>query len=280
MQVPIDDRRPFVAILCALIVLAWLALWLWGQSPSGRFLNHDPAPIIAGVQVPGHDRFGQEALPTPLGHDHGPAEHSGPAVPLVVAGWTLMTTAMMLPTSLPLLALFHALTRRRRDRTLLVALVIAGFLAVWTTFGLAVHAADLRLHAAIAANQVLAPWTWLIGPATFLVAGVYQFTSLKFACLDRCRAPLGFILAHWRGQRERLAALRIGLHHGLFCVGCCWSLMLLMFAVGIGSLGWMLALGAVMAAEKNLPWGRRLTAPLGLLLLSAGTALVLRHVTA
>jgi predicted metal-binding membrane protein len=187
---------------------------------------------------------------------------------------------MMLATSLPLLALFHALTRRRRDWPLLAALVIAGFLAVWTTFGLVVHAADLRLHAAIAANQVLAPWTWLIGSATFLVAGVYQFTSLKFACLDRCRAPLGFILAHWRGQRERLAALRIGLHHGFFCVGCCWSLMLLMFAVGVGSLGWMLGLGAVMAAEKNLPWGRRLTAPLGLLFLTAGTALVLRHVIA
>ena len=97
-------------------------------------------------------------------------------------------------------------------------------------------------------------------------------------CLHRCRSPLGFILAHWRGRRERLAAFRIGLHHGLFCVGCCWSLMLLMFAVGVGSLGWMLGLGAVMAAEKNLPWGRRLTTPLGLLLLGAGTALVLRHV--
>ena len=75
------------------------------------------------------------------------------------------------------------------------------------------------------------------------MAGVYQFTPLKYHCLDKCRAPLGFIMGHWRGRRERLQALRLGLHHGLFCVGCCWSLMLLMFAVGVGSLGWMLALG-------------------------------------
>jgi predicted metal-binding membrane protein len=277
MQIPIDDRRPFFAVLTTLIILAWLALWLWGQSPSGRFLTHDPGPMVASDPITGHVHGIEEELPASLGHDQGPAEHSGPALALALAGWTLMTTAMMLPTSLPLLALFHALTRRRRDRLLLVALMIAGFLAVWTLFGLAVHAADHHLHATIAANAWLAAWTWLIGPATFLLAGAYQFTPLKFACLDRCRAPLGFILAHWQGQRERLAALRIGLHHGLFCVGCCWSLMLLMFAVGVGSLGWMLALGAVMAAEKNLPWGRRLTVPLGLLLLTTGGALVLRH---
>ena len=109
------------------------------------------------------------------------------------------------------------------------------------------------------------------------MAGVYQFTPLKYHCLDKCRAPLGFIMGHWRGRRPRREALRLGLHHGLFCLGCCWSLMLLMFTVGVGSLGWMLALGAVMAAEKNLPWGRRLSAPLGMALVAGAWLVAAPH---
>jgi predicted metal-binding membrane protein len=110
---------------------------------------------------------------------------------------------------------------------------------------------------------------------TLLVAGAYQFSPLKYHCLEKCRSPLSFALEHWRGRRERLHALWLGVHHGLFCIGCCWSLMLLMFAVGVGNLGWMLALSAVMAAEKNLPWGRRLSAPLGVALLFWGAVLIL-----
>jgi predicted metal-binding membrane protein len=93
---------------------------------------------------------------------------------------------------------------------------------------------------------------------------VYQFTPLKYHCLDKCRSPFSFISERWGGSRDRLASFQLGVQHGLFCVGCCWSLMLLMFAVGTGNLGWMLALGTVMAIEKNMPWGRRLSAPLGL----------------
>jgi predicted metal-binding membrane protein len=74
-------------------------------------------------------------------------------------------------------------------------------------------------------------------------------------------------MKHWRGGQEKAQAFRLGAHHGLFCLGCCWSLMLVMFAVGLGNLGWMLALAAVMGVEKNMPWGRRLSAPLGVFLL-------------
>jgi predicted metal-binding membrane protein len=104
-------------------------------------------------------------------------------------------------------------------------------------------------------------------------AGVYQFTPLKFYCLDRCRSPMAFIVGHWRGRRPASKAFGLGVSHGLFCVGCCWSLMLLMFAVGMGSLGWMLVLGVTMAVEKNVPWGRRLSAPLGAVLLGCGLVL-------
>ena len=107
---------------------------------------------------------------------------------------------------------------------------------------------------------------WL-GSAVIAMAGAFQFSALKHRCLDKCRTPLSFVIEHWRGAAPQREAFALGAHHGLFCVGCCWALMLLMFAVGTGSLGWMLLLAAVMAIEKNLPWGRRLSAPLGVALL-------------
>jgi predicted metal-binding membrane protein len=102
------------------------------------------------------------------------------------------------------------------------------------------------------------------------VAGAYQFSPLMYRCLDECRSPLGFILNRWQGRAERQEAFRLGVAHGLFCIGCCWSLMLIMFGIGLGSLAWMLALGAVTALEKNVSWGRRVVRPLGVVLVLAG----------
>jgi predicted metal-binding membrane protein len=90
-----------------------------------------------------------------------------------------------------------------------------------------------------------------------------------YRCLDKYCSPFGFVIEHWRGSREKWQSLLLGIRHGAFCVGCCWCLMLLMFVLGIGNVGWMLALGALMAAEKNLPGGRRLAAPIGAAMLLA-----------
>src|SRR6266513_2848107 len=102
-----------------------------------------------------------------------------------------------------------------------------------------------------------------IASAILLAAGVYQFTPLKRMCLEKCRSPYMFLVEHWRGRHAGSDALRLGVRHGLFCLGCCWTLMLLMFAVGGANLGWMLALGTLMAAERTTRWGRYLTAPVG-----------------
>jgi len=193
-------------------------------------------------------------------------------VGLFVAAWTLMTVAMMLPTSLPLVTLFHAFVRKRPHQLRLVALLVAGYLGVWTLFGGLVHLGDRGVHAAVEQSGWLQANAWGISAATFALAGVYQFTPLKYRCLEKCRSPLSFIMEHWRGGRESTQALRLGVHHGLFCLGCCWSLMLVMFAVGVGNLAWMLMLSMVMAVEKNMPWGRRISAPLGVSLLALGVA--------
>jgi len=118
---------------------------------------------------------------------------------------------------------------------------------------------------------------WLIGAATLLMVVAFQFSRLKYLCLDKCSAPLSFVPEYWRGRDERRNAFLLGIHHGLFCVGCCWALMLLMFAIGVGNVAWMLVLGAVMAAEKNLPWGRKLSAPLGVALIGWGGVILLNR---
>jgi predicted metal-binding membrane protein len=234
------DRRPLILALGGLSVAAWLALWLWGHSAHARFLSHE---TTAGADATGSDAV------------------------LFVAGWTVMIVAMMLPTSMPLIATFGALVGRRRRPGLLIGLVVTAYLVVWTAFGAIVYAGDRVVHLVVEASPWLAQHASLIAAATLAVAGIYQFTPLKYQCLDECRSPLGFVIAHWAGRHERLEAFRMGLAHGLFCVGCCWSLMLVMFAVGLGSIAWMLGLGVVMAIEKNVSWGRRLSRPIGVVLI-------------
>jgi predicted metal-binding membrane protein len=140
---------------------------------------------------------------------------------------------------------------------------------------LAAHAADAALLMAARHYGALVAYGWAIGAAVLAGAGLFQFSALKYRCLEQCHTPFGFVVARWHGRSPSREAFRLGLEHGLFCVGCCWALMLVMFVVGVGSLGWMLVLAAAMAAEKNLSWGRHLRTPLGLGLIGWAGAIVL-----
>jgi len=248
------DQKLFITLAGALFALAWLALWFWGQSPYGRFIRHE----------------GEIS--------HGMTHGGGYSLTIIifVVSWTLMIVAMMLPTSLPIIALFRALVRDRKNHMYLVLLLIAGYLSMWILFGIAAHIGDWGLHQIAAESTWLHMNSWMIGAAILVTAGLYQFTPLKYHCLDKCRSPLSFIMERWQGGNEQKQALRLGADHGIFCIGCCWSLMLLMFVVGAGNIGWMLVLGTVMAVEKNMPWGRRLSAPLGVILLGWGLVMVIQ----
>ncbi|KVL94190.1 DUF2182 domain-containing protein [Burkholderia stagnalis] len=250
--------RIFPLVLASLVALAWAALWAWTRSPYGRYLEHD------GWTASGPAAALCRALPG--GAVWLPAVFSA-------AAWTLMILAMMLPTTLSLFNAFARIVAGRPDRARLLVLLGAGYVAVWSAFGLLAHALHALLLAGVAQVPALAWRGWVIGAAVFALAGAFQFSALKTRCLDRCRTPLSFVISHWRGRAPHRQAFALGGRHGLFCVGCCWALMLLMFVVGAGSLGWMLALAAAMAVEKNAAWGRRLTAPLGFALL-AGAALI------
>ena len=252
-------RTPLTPVMALLIASAWLALSLWAASPYGRYLDHgnwSDIGLAAAIC---------RALPA--------GDVLLPAV-LYAGGWLLMTTAMMLPTTLPLLHRFERLTSARPDRHRLVLLLIAGYLLVWGAFGIAAHLLDAALHLIVRQSAGLASNGWILGAVVLVTAGGFQFSRLKYRCLDQCRSPLGFIMRHWRGRRPHWDALLLGAHHGAFCVGCCWAIMLMMFVVGTGNVGWMLALGAIMAVEKNMPWGRRLSHPLGVMLVAWGALVI------
>lgn len=258
----LDRRSAFLPLIGGLVAFAWLALLLWEQSPYGRYLHHAQWTEI-GIAA-------QLCRVLPAGPIVLPAV-------LYVGGWLLMSAAMMLPTTLPLLGIFDRLTQQRPDRARLLALVIFGYLLVWAAFGLTAYLLDASLHALAVESPWLTANGWIIGAAVLATAGAFQFSALKYYCLEKCRTPFSFVNEHWRGQAERRQAFRLGLRHGIFCVGCCWAIMLLMFVVGTGSVGWMLALGALMAIEKNASWGRNLTAPLGIALLACSGFLVAEY---
>jgi predicted metal-binding membrane protein len=242
-----DDRRWYRLALASIVVAAWGVLAIWGASPAARLLDHHA--------------LGETGVPPFV----------GPIVFLI--GWTLMVVAMMLPASMPLVNLVGRLLDGNRRRGRMLAALCAGYLVAWVTFGLLVILGDSVLHAV--ARLVEPDPRWVAG-AVLVGAGVYQFTPLKSMCLDKCRSPLVFVVEHWGSRRTIVDTFRLGVAHGKFCVGCCWTLMLVMVAVGSMNFGWMLALGAVMATERSTSWGARLTRPLGIALIVAGFATFIR----
>ena len=151
-----------------------------------------------------------------------------------------------------------------------MGLLLLGYLEVWTTFGAVAYLSDSLIHKTVERLPSSAGISVGLVSGILLMAGVYQFTPLKYMCLKKCRSPYLFLVEHWNGQEATTVAFRLGVRHGLFCLGCCWTLMLLMFAVGEANLGWMLVLGVVMAVERTNRWGRWLTHPLGLFLILWG----------
>jgi predicted metal-binding membrane protein len=238
---PRRDRAILAGSLIALAAIAWLSLGLWSASPYGRYLHHE---TIAG--------------PIPL------------EVGLFTLGWVLMIVAMMLPSSVPLVLVFAGVVGRRPRPGVLVGLLLAGYLAIWSVFGAGAWLLDRGIHALVDAWPWLATHSQLILATTLIVAGLWQFSPIRDRCLDECRSPFGFVVNRWRGAALMRESFTMGVAHGAFCVGCCWSLMLVMFGVGLGSVPAMLGLGAITAVEKNMPWGRRLTRPMGVVLVLAG----------
>lgn len=191
---------------------------------------------------------------------------------LVFVGvWTVMMAAMMLPAAAPMILTFAA-AQARRDHAAAVPtwIFIAGYLFVWSAVGVVVYGlVQVGADAPSFLGSVdRAIWGPLVLGVTLVGAGVYQFTPLKRVCLRHCRSPMAFVALHW--SDGPLGAVRMGIWHGAYCLGCCWALFAILVVTGIMSLGWMLVLTLVVFAEKVFPHGQRVSATIGVALIVLG----------
>lgn len=179
-------------------------------------------------------------------------------VGLATVMWAVMMTAMMLPTAAPMVLVFTTVNRKRREAGgasyVSTGLFVLGYLAVWDAFSVAAAFCQWGFHSAALLSDRALTVTPFVGSALLVAAGLYQLTPLKYACLARCQTPVGFLLAEWRDGR--LGAAVMGLRHGLFCLGCCWVLMSLLFVGGVMNLVWVAAVSAFVLVEKVVPAGR------------------------
>lgn len=193
-----------------------------------------------------------------------------PHLLLLWSMWAVMMMGMMLPSASRVLLLYGAMVRPSAQQFAerRIYAFAAGYLIVWTLFSLAATALQRALAAALVVTPMMKITSPLVGATLLLLAGVYQFTPLKLACLRTCQSPLGFLMSRWRDGLS--GAFRMGLQHGAYCVGCCWALMLLLFVGGVMNLAVIAALTAFVAFEKLAPFGVHGARISGMLLIVAG----------
>lgn len=189
--------------------------------------------------------------------------------------WAVMMVAMMTPSAAPMILMFAGVNRRRRKQQVSyvpTGVFLLGYLVVWAAFSVLATAAQWGLHAVSLLSPMMVSTSPVLGGVLLLVAGIYQWTPLKHACLSNCRSPLGFVLNEWR--EGRWGAFLMGLKHGSYCTGCCWSLMALLFVAGVMNLLWVAAIAGFILLEKLAPAGHRVGRAAGVLLAGWGALLV------
>jgi predicted metal-binding membrane protein len=239
------ERRATAATVAVLFALAGIAWWFTVGN------SHSMAAMVQGIAHAGR------AMPFEM------------AIPVFLAMWTTMMVAMMFPTVAPIV-LLHRLVVRRRGEGIGPTLAFgSGYLVVWTAAGLV----PLVVLIAFRDLSHASAWADRAGGAVLVLAGLYQFTRWKDACQKACRTPLSFVMTHDFGVGAR-GAIRAGVSHGLYCLGCCWALMVVLFVVGLMNLVWMAAIAVVFLAEKNWRHGAWLTRVVGVAVAAFGVAVL------
>jgi predicted metal-binding membrane protein len=243
-------ERPLVIVCLALLVaLCWACLVFRAL----RIATFDPAQSPALTAPP----------------------YRAPELVLVLAMWGAMLSAITLPAATPVILLFahiNRLAQTVRFPHIGTLFFVLGYLLAWSGFGALATLAQWALHDAGALDTGMALTNPSACGLALVAAGIYQWTPCKHVCLRQCRAPLSFVVAGWRPGLG--GALRMGASHGLYCIGCCWLLMLLLFPAGVTNLGALLALAGLVLAEKLLPGGSVIACASGLGLLAWGTLLL------
>ena len=246
-----DAARRSLASLLAAMLLAWVWIVLMAQDMYGSMRG-----AAAWMMTPVWDT---------------------PHLLLLWAMWAVMMAAMMLPSASPLVLLYAGAVRRRAgpQRPMLqVAALTAGYVLVWAGFSVGATLLQRALSSRLLLTPMMEPSTPAVSASILLVAGIYQWTPLKLACLRACRSPLSFVMQRWR--QGSWGALRMGVEHGIYCLGCCWALMLIMFGGGVMTLLVIVALTAWVMVEKLAPFGGQSARASGALLIVTAGWLLLR----
>jgi predicted metal-binding membrane protein len=189
--------------------------------------------------------------------------------------WAVMMVAMMTPSAAPMILMFAGINRRRQKQQVPyvpTGVFLLGYLVVWAAFSVLATIAQWGLHAVSLLSPMMVSTSPVLGGILLLIAGIYQWTPLKHACLSKCRSPLGFVLNEWR--EGRWGAFHMGLKHGGYCTGCCWSLMALLFVAGVMNLLWVAAIAGFVLLEKVAPAGHRMGQAAGVLMVAGGVVLL------
>ncbi len=255
-QAALSHDRILIAIALVLASgFAWLSLLNMSMSPAAMDMSSMDMSSMEGMEM------GAAAMPWTPSY-----------AAMVFAMWAIMMVAMMLPSAAPMILLYARVAGQTPSEgtTLAPTIVFAGtYVAVWTLFSLVATLVQWALSGAqLLSDTTMALGNARIGGALLVVAGLYQLTPLKQLCLANCRSPFSFLMAHWRTGYA--GAIRLGLIHGAYCIGCCWLLMALLFFGGVMNLAWVAALAGVVLIEKIMPVGDRVGQIAGVLAMLAG----------
>lgn len=270
--------RPLVyAIVALAVVLSWAVLIVMAGAAAQRAIPEELGPGAAILRA-------LPDLPLPALLERfvalclSPAPAGEVSIPLFLALWTmwmLMALAMMLPAAAPMLRTYCEIADTARARGLSVVhplVLVAGYVAIWALAALGFAATAIAVQVAAGSGSPASP---LLAPAAALalaIAGAYQFSRLKEACLEKCRNPFATLFANWSTRTGSI--FRLGMRQGLWCLGCCWALMLVMFAVGLMNVFWMALMALIAVGERQLP-GRAVGKVAGAILLVWAGALLL-----
>jgi len=265
----LDHKRLVYGLVAMAVVLSWVVLVFMAGAAAQRGLPGELGPgagilrALPDLPLPGLlERFVALCL--------SPAPPGAVSVPLFLALWAmwmLMALAMMLPAAAPMLRTYCEIadTARAGGHPVVHPLVlVAGYLAIWGLASLGFAATALAVQALTANASAAAPVTGMAAAAALAIAGLYQFSRLKEACLEKCRNPFAILFSNW--STRAWPVFRLGLRQGLWCLGCCWALMLVMFAVGLMNVFWMALMALVALGERQLP-GRAVGKVAGAILL-------------
>lgn len=248
------DRTIVLAGLAGVVAIAWLYLLMQAQAMT-------VSDAMAAMEMP---------MP---GMEMTPAAWTATDAALTFLMWSVMMVAMMTPSAAPMILLYARVVRKKGGSGLPyapTAVFFAGYLAIWFAFSAVATGLQWALAQASLVSPMLVSLDPLLTAVLLVAAGVYQFAPAKQVCLSQCRSPVEFLSRRWRTGAS--GAFRMGLAHGRFCLGCCWVIMLLLFAGGVMNLVWVAAIAALVLVEKAAPAGRLLGRAGGVALIAAGLA--------